>query len=297
MMLLLALAVASGVGAASLVAAQVLAPRRELRRSLARVSAYGGGVVRVDDRPARRLGLVEPLARVALRFSPSASLDDAAAKLAAAGLIRKLSPTAFYALKTSAVIGGAALGLLTAASSGSVARALLGASGLAAAGLIVPDLLLSGRIRRRRERILDELPNALDLLAVSVEAGLGLDAAVARLVDASSGPLTDEFALLLAELRVGAGRHEVLKRFADRVAAPEVAAFARAVAHADRLGASLTQTMRTQAHETRLRRQAAAEEKAGKAPVRMLFPTVFFIFPALFVVVLGPALIYLTQTL
>jgi tight adherence protein C len=294
--LILVLAVACAVFSVTLAATRVFGPRRQVHAALAQAAAYGASAPTPQAERAARVSVLEPLARAGVKLLPAGRLDDIARKLAAAGLVRKVSPASFVAAKILAAGVGAFAGL-TAGAAGGAARAAVGAVVLAATGFLTPDVLLNARVHRRREQILEELPNALDLLAVSVEAGLGLDAAVARLVDASSGPLTDEFALLLAELRVGAGRHEVLKRFADRVAAPEVAAFARAVAHADRLGASLTQTMRTQAHETRLRRQAAAEEKAGKAPVRMLFPTVFFIFPALFVVVLGPALIYLTQTL
>ena len=292
MILVLLLAVACAVASASLVALHVLVPRRSLRASLARAASYGGSA---SDDATPQHAVAHALARVALRLAPSTKLDAAAEKLAAAGLLRKVAPATYLAVKTVGAAAGVVAGFALGAAGGSLLRVLVLPACFAYLGFRLPDVLLTARIRRRREEILEELPNALDLLAVSVEAGLGLDAAVARFVDVAKGPLADEFALLLAELRVGAGRHDVLHRFAERVPAPETAAFVRAVTHADRLGTSLTQTLRVQAHETRLKRQAVAEEKAGKAPVRTLFPTVLFIFPSLFVVVLGPAVLVLLK--
>jgi tight adherence protein C len=166
-----------------------------------------------------------------------------------------------------------------------------------ALGMIVPDVILGVRIRGRRERIRSELPDALDLLAVSVEAGLGLDGAVAKLTEHMHGALVDEFALTLGEMRIGESRHDALKKMAERVPAPEVAAFVRSVIQADQLGISLGRILRVQASDSRLRRQAAAEERAMKAPIKMLFPTALFIFPALFVVILGPALLNISHYL
>jgi tight adherence protein C len=145
------------------------------------------------------------------------------------------------------------------------------------------------KTRSRRDTIRSELPDALDLLAVSVEAGLGFDGAVAKLVDHMEGPLIDEFGLMMSEIRVGETRTVALRKMAERVDATELSNFVRAVIQAEQLGISLGRILRVQATDTRLRRQAAAEEKAMKAPIKMLFPTVFFIFPALFIVILGPA--------
>jgi tight adherence protein C len=122
-----------------------------------------------------------------------------------------------------------------------------------------------------------------------VEAGLGFDGAVAKLVDHMEGPLIDEFGLMMSEIRVGETRTVALRKMAERVDATELSNFVRAVIQAEQLGISLGRILRVQATDTRLRRQAAAEEKAMKAPIKMLFPTVFFIFPALFIVILGPA--------
>ena len=111
------------------------------------------------------------------------------------------------------------------------------------------------------------------------------------------GPLVDEFALLLSEIRIGESRQAALKNMAARVDAPELSSFVRAVVQADQLGISLGRILRVQAADSRLRRQAAAEEKAMKAPIKMLFPTVLFIFPAMFLVLLGPALMNILKVL
>ena len=147
-------------------------------------------------------------------------------------------------------------------------------------------------IRRHifREEVQATLPDALDLLAVSVEAGLGFDGAVAKLTESMQGPLIEEFALALNEMRIGESRAEALKRMAAIVDSPELTSFVRAVIQADQLGSSLGSILRVQAADTRLRRQLAAEEKAMKLPVKMLFPMMLFILPALFIIVLGPAL-------
>jgi tight adherence protein C len=139
------------------------------------------------------------------------------------------------------------------------------------------------------------LPDALDLLAVSVEAGLGFDAAISRLIEHMDGPLIDEFGLALSEMRVGESRQDAMKKLAARVDSADLAAFVRAIIQADQLGISLGRILRVQAVESRLKRQAAAEERAMKAPIKMLFPTVVFIFPAMFIVILGPAMINLSK--
>ncbi len=154
-------------------------------------------------------------------------------------------------------------------------------------------MFVGGRASRRKAELVADLPDALDLLAVSVEAGLGFDAAVAKLTEHMNGPLSREFELALGEMRIGESRSEALKKLAERAGTPEVAGFVRAIVQADQLGTSLGRMLRVQAADTRLKRQAAAEERAMKAPIKMLFPTVLFIFPAMFIVVLGPAMLSL----
>jgi tight adherence protein C len=196
----------------------------------------------------------------------------------------------FLTIKGATTLVGGVLGLVLG-SAGSPMAAVLFTPALGAVGFIAPDWVLNMRIRSRREAIRSELPDALDLLAVSVEAGLGFDGAVTKLTEHMQGPLVDEFALTLNEIRVGEARTVALRKMAERVDAPELSTFVRAVIQAEQLGISLGRILRVQAADARIRRQQAAEEKAMKAPIKMLFPTVFFIFPSIFIVVLGPAML------
>jgi tight adherence protein C len=211
-------------------------------------------------------------------------------RLLSAGLSNKISVNTFLAVKAVGAAFGLFLGFMFGLSSGPVG-ALAFTAAFAIGGFIMPSFLLSSKMRRRRETIKAELPDALDLLAVSVEAGMGFDGALVKLTEHMEGALIEEFGLTLGEIRVGEGRQEALKRMADRVDTPEISSFTRAIIQADQLGISLGRILRVQAADTRLRRQAAAEERAMKAPIKMLFPTVAFIFPAMFIVILGPAFI------
>jgi len=236
------------------------------------------------------------LARIVLRVSPKATLDGINAKLLQAGLGRRLSPTAYLAAKGVLSIGGLCRGLtLAGAMASPPSKSLLITGGLAFMGFFVPDSVLTFKIKGRRERIQAELPDALDLLAVSVEAGMGFDGAITKLTEHMDGPLADEFALTLGEIRIGESRQEALRKMGERVGSPEMSSFTRAVVQADQLGISLGRILKLQAAEARNRRQAAAEERAMKAPIKMLFPTVIFIFPAMFIVILGPAFLNLSK--
>jgi tight adherence protein C len=232
------------------------------------------------------------LAAIPLKLSPRTNLESIGSKLVAAGLTQRVTVTGFLTIKGGATVAGCVLGVLVAVV-GSIASALLFVPIFGAVAFVAPDLFLNMKIRSRRETIRSELPDALDLLAVSVEAGLGFDGAVTKLAEHMEGPLVDEFALMLSEIRVGETRTVALRKMAERVDAPELSNFVRAVVQAEQLGISLGRILRVQANDTRMRRQAAAEEKAMKAPIKMLFPTVFFIFPAMFIIILGPAMLHL----
>jgi tight adherence protein C len=277
-------------------------PQRRRQLALKRAAAYGARrreneeevVVKFKDRVL--LPAVERLAGLALRVNPKMSVDSIGTRLIAAGMSTRVTTTQFLAVKAGMAVAGIFSALLTGVALGPLAGVLF-APVLGGIGFYCPEIFLSSRIKARREAIRSELPDALDLLAVSVEAGLGLDGAVAKLTEHMEGALVDEFALTLGEMRIGEARHDALRKLAERVPAPELAAFVRSVVQADQLGISLGRILRVQAADSRLRRQAAAEEKAMKAPIKMLFPTALFIFPAMFVVILGPAMLTLTRSL
>lgn len=235
------------------------------------------------------------LARFALRLTPKATAEGVSMKLMVAGLGRRVSPTGFLAAKAAAAASGLVGGFILGTAAGGGAKGLLLGLVFGALGFVFPDIALTVRSRGRKDRLRAQLPDALDLLAVSVEAGMGFDGAIAKLTEYMEGPLIEEFALTLGEMRIGEGRQEALKRMAERASTPEVGTFVRAIVQADQLGISLGKILRVQAAESRLRRQTAAEEKAMKAPIKMLFPTAIFIFPAMFLVILGPAMMSLKE--
>jgi tight adherence protein C len=302
-MFLLVLAIASLALAVFIVGEVATLPARQRRGSIQRAANYGRSrrsanpfVIQGNFRERALLPMTTGLARAVLRVNPKATVDSINIKLLGAGLGRKISPATFLAGKALLAGGGLLLGaLVAAAGQNSTAKGILITGGLAFMGFFVPDVFVTFKARSRRERIGAELPDALDLLAVSVEAGLGFDGAITKLTEHMDGPLAEEFALTLGEMRIGESRSEALKKMADRVGTPEMAAFTRAIIQADQLGISLGRILRLQAAETRNRRQAAAEERAMKAPIKMLFPTVMFIFPAMFIVILGPAFLNLSK--
>ncbi len=169
-------------------------------------------------------------------------------------------------------------------------QSLLFAIAAGALGFLLPSIWLGRKIKARQKAVFKAMPNALDLLAVSVEAGLGFDQAIAEVCGKWRNALTEEFDILLAELRMGRTRREALKGLQERTGVPELGGFASALIQADELGASIARTLTVQAEQIRIRRRQRAEEEARKAGIKMLFPLVFLMFPALFVVILGPSI-------
>ena len=301
-MILIVLAIGMFAAATFMLLSGLTVRQREVAVTLRKAKRYGVQSQReVETRRSVNDRLVGPLtakvAGVTQRLLPRTDPNLIANRLMAAGLARSMSPQMYLALKGGLVGLSVLLGIVVLAS-GAVPPAigLLFALGGSAIGYIAPDFFINSKIRGRRELMQMELPNVLDLLCVSVEAGLGFDAAVAKLSERMVGPLVDEFGLVLHEMRIGESRSEALKNLSDRVDVREVSQFCRAIIQADQLGIALSRILRVQSHDMRVRRQLAAEEKAMKAPVKMLFPTVLFVFPSMFVVALGPAALNLMQT-
>jgi tight adherence protein C len=286
--------------AAYLLGEALTASSRERQVSVRRAATYGKLRTALGDReqPFRDRVLnpaKERLAGVVLKIHPKTTMDSVRVRLLAAGMGRTVTPTGFLAAKSALGLVGLVLGAMFGGAISGGAGVFLFGLALGGMGFLAPDFVVSSRARKRRESIKAQLPDALDLLAVSVEAGLGFDGAISKLTDHMDGPLTEEFALTLNEIRIGEGRSEALKKLSERCDTPEVSGFTRAIIQADQLGISLGRILRVQATDSRLRRQAAAEEKAMKAPIKMLFPTVMFIFPAMFLVILGPAFLNLSK--
>jgi tight adherence protein C len=286
MIFVLFFAIAALGAAVYLIGEAATLPARERHGSIRRAATYGKSRRPSSGRPEESFGarVVDPmklsLAHGVLKVNPRMTVEAVSARLMGAGLGRVISPTTFLASKAAAAIGGVVGGLIVGGMVGGAFPIL---------GFMLPDVVVSFKARARRDEIRALMPDALDLLAVSVEAGLGFDAAIQKLTEHMEGPLIEEFGLALGEMRIGETRAKALLKMVDRVEASELASFVRAIIQADQLGISLGRILRVQATDTRNKRQAAAEEKAMKAPIKMLFPTALFIFPAMFIIILGPA--------
>jgi tight adherence protein C len=164
-------------------------------------------------------------------------------------------------------------------------------------GYTIPEFWLGGRVRKRQKAILLQIPDALDLLTISVRAGLGFDGALGKVVEKLKGPLTEEFRRALAEIRVGKPRRDALRDIIPRTEVPALTNFIGAIIQAEQLGVSISKVLQVQSEQLRIERRQRAEEMAAKAPIKMLFPLVGCIFPSLFIVILGPAIILIMSNL
>ncbi|MHC6221830.1 type II secretion system F family protein [Arthrobacter sp. MMS24-S77] len=191
-------------------------------------------------------------------------------------------------IKPLLALGGGSFGVLLFLSDPSAGKFLLGIAVMALA-YFVPDLLIRSNAQKRREAIRLELPNSLDQMLISVQAGLGFEAAMARAAENGKGPLADEFIRTLQDIQVGRSRKDAYLDMSQRVDVPDVRSFIRAVVQADAYGIAIAKVLKAQAQEMRTKRRQRAEEYAMKIPVKILFPLIFCIFPTLFIILLGPA--------
>lgn len=265
--------------------------RQRRARSLAAVTAsrIGGAGVLVQEDPPFADRVVRPvfagMGKLASRLSPSGFADKLQSRLDLAGNPSGLTVERVLALKGFGVALGALFGLLAA--SGPVSAVL--ALAFAAVGFYTPDLLIYNTGTKRQERISRSLPDSLDLLTISVEAGLGFDAALSQVARNTDGPLAGEFFRVLQEMQIGKSRGQAFKSMAERTTVPELRQFVSSLVQADQFGIPVAQVLREQSKELRVKRRQVAEEKAQKVPVKIMVPLVLFIFPVLFIIILGPA--------
>lgn len=296
--LFLAMALAS-VGAAITILVVSVVPARSRQDGVAR--ALVAIEKRYSQQSTATAGKADPFASLpswlqgmAARLSPSGMTDSLQRRLDLAGNPPRWTAERILAAKglgmlVLAVIGGlyGLTGLGTAL--------LYGAAG-AGAGFFLPDLLLYNAGKKRQTQLQRALADALDMLTVCVEAGLGFDAALAQVARNTQGPLASEFARVLQEMQIGSSRSQALRGMVSRTTAPELRAFVSALVQAGELGISVARVLREQAKEMRIKRRQLAEEKAQKVPVKILFPLMGCLFPALFVVLMGPGAILIMNS-
>lgn len=247
--------------------------------------------------------IIYPIARklgeLALRFTPQNAIQQTARKLEMAGNPGGMDPTIFWALR----IGGLSLGAIlffvaTIAPEGSFlkGRGLVFGIPAAAVGFFLPELWLRGRISKRQTDVRKAMPDALDLLTICVEAGLGFDAAMSKVFQKWNNEVARAFGRVIREIQLGKLRKDALRDMADRLGVPEMTSFVAAVIQSEQLGVSLAKVLRVQADQMRIKRRQLAEEAAHKAPIKMLIPMAILIFPSICIVLMTPAVIMLMQS-
>ena len=265
-----------------------VAAERDRRAALDTVRSAAGGPAETTGTRATSAALdraLQVLATVHEKLWRKDSPEAIDAQLRRAGVSSRLTAEMFMAGRVALTVLGLLAGLTLAHGGG---RILLAIS-FGAAGIYIPNFLVSKRATRRSQRIDAELPHFVDQLEIAVEAGMAFDAALSYLLEASDGPLADEMRRVLTELRVGESRRTAMRSLSERVGSDSVTAFANAVIASDQLGAPLGGILHSQAADLRHRRQMHAEERAQKAPVKMLLPMAIFFLPVIFVIILAPA--------
>ena len=294
--------VALSLSTATLIAIAIRPRRRQL---IERLRQYQAGGYIDESEPVQRAGFwsgvvnrrLEELGERLKFGSKEAVMARFETQLELAGNPAGITPGALIALQFLAVFAGGGLGYLLgnfvlAVDTVPLILFVIAASVL---GLYIPRLWLRRRISARRLEIVEAMPNALDLLTLSVEAGLAFDAALVRVSEKYQNALAEEFGLVMAEMKLGRTRKDALTAMSDRLNIEDVTAFVTAIVQSTELGTNLGNTLRIQSTDMRRRRRQRAEEKGNQAPLKMLLPMVGCIFPSLFVVLLGPAAIQLVH--
>ncbi len=247
--------------------------------------------------------VIYPIARkmgeIAIRFTPQNAMRSIERKLELAGVSSSIDPTIILATQFIGLVifGGLILFVLSIGSTGwPLGRKLLLSLLFGLLGFYFPTMLLSSRISRRQKEIRKAMPDALDLLTICVEAGLGFDAAMHKVSEKWESQLSMAFARVIQEIQLGKVRREALRDMSNRVGLPEMTSFVAAVIQSEQLGVSLSKVLRIQSDQMRMRRRQIAEEEAHKAPIKMLVPMGLLIFPSLMIVLLTPAAIKLMHS-
>ena len=251
-------------------------------------------VERVIYPAAQRFG------EIAQRFTPQNAIIETRSKLEMANTPKWLDPTLFLFSRfiVGIVLGSLVLVLFSLSPSTSLLslRSIMITGLMLVTGFFVPNLILNGRIRARQKEILNAMPDALDLLTIAVEAGLGFDAAMKKVIEKWENDLALAFARVLQEIQLGRLRREAMRDMANKMGIMEMDSFVAAVIQSEQLGVSMARVLRVQSDAMRVKRRQRAEENAQKAPVKMLLPMAFLIFPTIMIILLGPAILQIMRS-
>lgn len=276
--------------------------RISVKSSIKRLGAYGELSAVQDELSEPFLGrIILPFIRlfigVGKKLTPAGFLESIRRRLVLAGIAMDVDTDRFLAYKGFCLLGSAGLAFILFSLVGRGPTQLVLSVIFIALSFFMPDIWLSQKISARQKAIRLALPDTLDLLTISVEAGLGFDAALQKVVRNTSGPLSEEFYRLLQEIQLGTARNEAFRNFGERTQVDELGSFILAMLQAEVFGISIGKVLRVQARELRVKRRQRAEEIAQKAPVKIIFPLVTCIFPSVFVVVMGPAAIQIYESI
>ena len=239
------------------------------------------------------------IGQISQRFTPQATLESTRHKLEMAGNPMQMDPAFFLTLRFVFAVLFAGVIVLVYITGRRPWLQGLGFSALfLVIGFMFPDLWITGRIKSRQRSVFRAMPDALDLLTICVEAGLGFDAAMSKVHEKWDNDLALEFGRVIQEIRLGKLRRDALRDMAERLGVPEMTSFVAAVIQSEQLGVSMAKVLRIQSDQMRVRRRQMAEEEAHRAPIKMVFPIALLIFPSLLIVLLGPAgMILMSSTL
>lgn len=296
------------LGAIVLVVIGLTSPQTEdpLQKRLAEFAESGKQVTLEEIELSQPLAerVIYPTARqfgeFVLRFTPQKAIQDVNQKLERAGNPKGIDATLFFSARIFGLVGGFLLFFLlnriAPADSPIHARWPLFSLFTAIFGFYMPQLLLTSKIQRRQKDIRRAMPDALDLLTICVEAGLGFDAAMAKVYEKWDNELGRAFGRVVREIQLGKLRREALRDMSDRVGIPELTSFVAAVIQSEQLGVSMANVLRIQSDQMRVKRRQLAEEEAHKAPIKMLFPMALLIFPSICIVLMTPAVLIIIRS-
>jgi tight adherence protein C len=243
--------------------------------------------------------VIRRIGEFSARFTPQKAIQDTARKLELAGNPWPIDAATFLAIRflLAVVLAGFLVAVVLISPPSNPSDNFMYIGGAAFAGFYLPHLMLTSRITRRQKEIRKAMPDALDLLTICVEAGLGFDAAMSKVSEKWENELSLAFARVIREVQLGKVRREALKDMADRLGIPEMTSFVAAIIQSEQLGVSMAKVLRIQSDQMRVKRRQRAEEEAHKAPVKMIIPMALLIFPSIMIIILTPAVIQIMGSL